>query len=70
MTPRPFSSEVDPPPGRNWIPLAVATILVAAVVAALYRSKLVRAKSRFLESVRREWQEDRVLFERVLSDED
>jgi uncharacterized membrane protein YqjE len=44
--------------------------LVAAVVAALYRSKLVRAKSRFLESVRREWQEDRVLFERVLSDED
>jgi hypothetical protein len=34
VTPRPFSSEMDSPSGRNWVPLAIATILVAAVVAA------------------------------------
>jgi uncharacterized membrane protein YqjE len=38
-----------------------------AIVAAAYRSRLVRAKSPFLASVRREWQEDRVLLERILS---
>jgi len=34
VTPRPFSLETDSPSGRNWIPLVVASILVAAVVAA------------------------------------
>jgi uncharacterized membrane protein YqjE len=42
-----------------------------AVVAAVYRSKAARARSEFLASVRRQWQEDRVLLERILaSDED
>jgi uncharacterized membrane protein YqjE len=40
-----------------------------AIVAAVYRARIVRAKSRFLDSVRREWQEDRVLLERILSSE-
>jgi uncharacterized membrane protein YqjE len=40
-----------------------------AVAAAVYRSRIVRAKSRFLDSVRREWQEDRVLLDRILSSE-
>jgi len=41
--------------------------LAAAIVAALYRSRAVRAHSPFLHSVRREWQEDRVILERILS---
>jgi uncharacterized membrane protein YqjE len=45
--------------------------LLVAVVAAVYRSSVVRARSQFLASVRRQWQEDRVLLERILSsDED
>jgi len=41
--------------------------LGVAIVAALYRANAVRAKSQLLASVRREWQEDRVLLERILS---
>jgi uncharacterized membrane protein YqjE len=41
--------------------------LVLAVLSALYRSKVVRERSPFLSSVRREWQEDRVILERILS---
>jgi uncharacterized membrane protein YqjE len=41
--------------------------LLAAIVAAIYRLNVVRAKSPFLASVRREWREDRVLLERILS---
>jgi uncharacterized membrane protein YqjE len=41
--------------------------LLAAIVAAVYRLKAVRAKSEFLGSVRREWHADRVLIERILS---
>jgi uncharacterized membrane protein YqjE len=44
--------------------------VVAAVASVLYRSKVVRENSRMLESVRRQWQEDRVLLERILSDQD
>ena len=44
--------------------------LIAAIAAAIYRASLVRAKSRILASVRREWQEDRVLLERILSEQD
>ena len=40
---------------------------VMAVAAAAYRTKVVRAKSQLLASVRREWMEDRVLLERILS---
>ena len=42
--------------------------LLLAIVAAVYRSSIVRAKSPFLDSVHREWQEDRVILERSLSD--
>lgn len=41
--------------------------VLAAVVAAVYRSRAAQARSQFLASVRREWQEDRVLLERILS---
>ena len=44
--------------------------LAAALLALLYRSNVVRAKSEFLASVRQAWQQDRVLLERILSDED
>jgi uncharacterized membrane protein YqjE len=38
-----------------------------AIVAVAYRANAVRAKSQFLASVRRQWQTDRVLLERLLS---
>jgi uncharacterized membrane protein YqjE len=41
--------------------------VLAAVVAAVYRSRVAQARSQLLASVRREWQEDRVLLERILS---
>jgi uncharacterized membrane protein YqjE len=44
--------------------------LAVAIAAAVYRSSLARRKSQMLESVRRQWQEDRVLLERILSDQD
>jgi len=45
--------------------------LAAAVLAALYRSNAVKANSEFLSDVRRQWDEDRVILERILSsDED
>ncbi len=45
--------------------------LLVAVGAALYRSNVSRTQTPFLASVRREWQEDRVILERILSsDED
>ncbi len=45
--------------------------LLIAVLAALYRSNVSRAQAPFLSGVRREWQEDRVILERILaSDED
>ena len=48
-----------------------AGFLGVAVAAAVYRARAVRARSQFLASVRREWNEDRVLLERLLSsDED
>lgn len=45
--------------------------LLIAIVAVIYRSSLARARSPLLSDVRREWQEDRVILERILSsDED
>lgn len=41
--------------------------LGVAIAAAAYRANAARAKSQFLASVRRQWQEDRVLLERLLS---
>jgi uncharacterized membrane protein YqjE len=40
-----------------------------AIVAMIYRSKVMREQEPFLGSVRQEWQEDRVILERILSDE-
>jgi uncharacterized membrane protein YqjE len=45
--------------------------LVAAIAAAIYRSRAARARSPLLSDVRREWHEDRVILEKILSsDED
>ena len=44
--------------------------LGVAVIALWYRASLIKARSPFLADVRREWQEDRVILERILSDED
>jgi uncharacterized membrane protein YqjE len=44
-----------------------AVFLAIAVGAAAYRANAARAKSQFLASVRRQWQEDRVILERILS---
>jgi uncharacterized membrane protein YqjE len=45
--------------------------IILALAAAIYRSRAARARSPLLSDVRREWQEDRVLLERILSsDED
>jgi uncharacterized membrane protein YqjE len=44
--------------------------LLIAVIAGVYRSKIVGAQSPFLGTVRREWAEDRVILERILSDQD
>jgi uncharacterized membrane protein YqjE len=41
--------------------------VVAAIAAAVYRANATRAKSQFLATVRREWEQDRVLLERILS---
>jgi uncharacterized membrane protein YqjE len=45
--------------------------VLTAVSALLYRSKIVGRQTPFLGTVRREWHEDRILLERILSaDED
>jgi uncharacterized membrane protein YqjE len=44
--------------------------LVLAVAAAVYLSRLARERSTLLADVRREWQRDRVILERILSDEE
>jgi uncharacterized membrane protein YqjE len=43
--------------------------LVVAIVAAIYRSSLARAAPPLLSDVQREWQEDRVILERIIADE-
>jgi uncharacterized membrane protein YqjE len=47
-----------------------AVFLAIAVVALIYRSRAVRRTAPFLASVRREWQADAVILERILSGED
>jgi uncharacterized membrane protein YqjE len=41
--------------------------VVVAIAAAAYRANAARAKSQFLATVRREWEQDRVLLEHILS---
>jgi uncharacterized membrane protein YqjE len=40
---------------------------LAAIIAAVYRSRTAQARSQFLGTVKREWREDRVLLEHILS---
>lgn len=44
--------------------------VVVAIAAAIYRSQVARARSPLLSDVRREWQEDRVILERILSSDE
>jgi uncharacterized membrane protein YqjE len=44
--------------------------LVGGIAAAIYRMSLMRAKSRVLDSVRRQWHADRALLERILASSD
>ena len=44
--------------------------LVLAIAAAVYLSRLLRERSALLADVRREWQQDRVILERILSDDE
>jgi uncharacterized membrane protein YqjE len=44
--------------------------LVIAIAALIYRSRLGRARAPLLSDVKREWQEDRVILERILSSDE
>jgi uncharacterized membrane protein YqjE len=44
--------------------------LVVAIIAGLYAASLSRKRSPLLSDVQREWQEDRVILERILSSEE
>jgi uncharacterized membrane protein YqjE len=44
--------------------------LVIAIGAAIYRSRAARARSPLLSDVRREWQEDRIILEKILSSDE
>ncbi len=51
----------------GWMGVTFAFI---ALLAGLYRSRTIGSQTRFLGSVRREWAEDRVIVERILTDQD
>jgi uncharacterized membrane protein YqjE len=44
--------------------------LFVAIVAGVYRANAARGRSPFIASLRQEWQQDRVLLERILSSSD
>jgi uncharacterized membrane protein YqjE len=44
--------------------------LLIAIAAVIYRARLGRARSPLLADVKREWQEDRVILERILSSDE
>jgi uncharacterized membrane protein YqjE len=44
--------------------------LVIAIAALIYRSRLGRAREPLLADVKREWQQDRVILERILSSDE
>jgi uncharacterized membrane protein YqjE len=60
----------DTPHRVTAIVSMAGVFLAVAVLALIYRSKAAREQTPFLASVRREWQEDAVIFEHILSDED
>lgn len=43
---------------------------VVAIVAAVFRAKIASRQPPFLDTVRREWHEDRVILERILAAEE
>jgi uncharacterized membrane protein YqjE len=47
-----------------------AGFLAVAVIGLIYRSKSAAGQAPFLDSVRREWKEDSVIFDRILADDD
>jgi len=59
----------DTPHRVTAIVWMAGVFLAVAVLALIYRSKVAKEQAPFLASVRREWQEDGVLLERILSDE-
>ena len=44
--------------------------LFIAVMAGLYSSRVAAGQTRFLDTVRREWEQDRVILERMLSSDE
>ena len=44
--------------------------LIVAIGAAIYRARAARARSPLLSDVHREWQEDRVILEKMLSSDE
>ncbi|MGA2343382.1 MAG: phage holin family protein [Steroidobacteraceae bacterium] len=60
----------DTPHRLTAIVWMAGVFLAVAVLALIYRSKAAKEQAPFLASVRREWQEDSVIFEHILSDED
>ncbi|MEP6548572.1 MAG: hypothetical protein ABJD53_14015 [Gammaproteobacteria bacterium] len=60
----------DTPQRVSAIAWMTGGFLVAAIAVALYRSSAARTKSRMLDSVRRQWHEDRVLLEHILASSD
>ncbi len=60
----------DTPHRVTAIGWMAGTFAFVALIAGLYRSKTIGAQTPFLGSVRREWAEDRVILERILSDQD
>jgi uncharacterized membrane protein YqjE len=44
--------------------------LVVALIGLVYRSNTSSGQAPFLDSVRREWEQDSVIFERILADDD
>ena len=59
----------DTPHRVTAIVWMAGVFLAVAVLALIYRSKVAKEQAPFLASVRREWVEDGVLLERILSDE-
>jgi len=59
----------DTPHRVTAIVWMAGVFLAVAVLALIYRSKVAKEQAPFLASVRREWAEDGVLLERILSDE-
>lgn len=44
--------------------------VLIAVIAMIYRANIIRGHAPFLASVHQAWQQDRVVLERILSDDD